>query len=149
MGSFQSSLLSVGSTPQCRTRHRLSTRSTELDEEIAVHRETLRQLQQRRDQQDEEIAAQRRQLEEMGEGRERRLAALQTVMEESWRGIIVFRQLMVGVPDEELGAIIGDAFELICEVAECEGHVFHEVACRVLREHEVWIAEGGLLREDC
>lgn len=67
-------------------------------------------------------------------------------VEENWRGIIEIKQQMLLDPgikewNEEMCLIILNECEHIREVSEDESHRFCDIACKVLRDHEVWIID--------
>lgn len=149
MGAFQSSLLGVGSTHQCRTLHHIRSRIAENDRQIAAREQILRRLRERREEQGAQI---RTYFEQLGaqferERREERVARTLVTVEESWRGIVEFQQWMLLSPglgqewNKEIGSIVANAFEHMRGASEDESHMFHEVACRVLGDYDAWVVD--------
>lgn len=96
--------------------------------------------------QQEQIGAQRHRLRELKEEREEHIVAMLGAVEQSWHGIIEIKQQMLPDPtnmewNEEMRFIILNECEHIREISEDESHKFHDIACKVLRDHEAWIVD--------
>ncbi|QDS75868.1 hypothetical protein FKW77_001749 [Venturia effusa] len=137
MGAFQSSLLGIGSTAHCRARHLHSTLLSTLAEETAAKE----QQQQEEEEEDKEMREQRERRQ-----REQHVASMLNILQDSWQAIIDFKQQMLLSPSGEIWGpefsdVIWREYVHIRAVSEDETHMFHEVAWRVMREHEVWARE--------